>query len=252
METKKNFFNNYKHIFISIICFVVFWQLIGWTISDIITHWTPQSEVNNAVDYEALRKYLGDAYVFCFLTDHTVILAFGTGMFYAVFYKNEKYKTTFFCLMTYLVFNIFALTQFKWSSVKTEHYSSYKTLSCHLLFPITSFLLILWMRKDVLLNWRPMVICSFYLTFFFILMMSLYYSISYDKDGVFHHLKVYEFLDFNKKIMCFPTTNIGLKYFFIIGITIITPFAGMGIFIVFKFIYNVKIDKTIWFKKLSY
>ncbi len=228
-------------------------QFAGFSLHDAITHWRPSNEVNDSVDYDALRKYLGELYPLAFLTDWTIILAFGVGLFSFIGYQNKNFKSTLFCLLTFLVFNIFALIKFKWEMTTIEKYSSYKTLSCHLVFPIIAFLLMWWVRKDVLITIKSAAYCSLFLTIYYLFAITLYYSISYiNNNGELTNLKIYDFLDFNNKVIIFNTNSISPRWIWNIIIVLISPLASLGIFLVFKFIYNVKIDKMYFEKQLSF
>lgn len=254
MKIKKIFkwINNYRDYFISIISILIFAQFVGWTLYDHLTNWRPKYYTNNSVDYDALRKYF-PPYEFFFMTTHVILLVSFTGSFYFLYKENQFFKTLFFCSVAYMVFNAFGLTRFRWDSINKDPYNSYKTLASHFEFPLISFLMLLWVRKDIYLNWNALIIGSLYLMFFYISTMIIYYSITFtNNDNQIENLKMYQFLDFNNRIMCFPTSNLGLKIFFNTSLIIFCPISGIVVFIVFKIIYNIQLDKYLITKELPF
>lgn len=240
------YLNKKKDVLISIICFIFFNYVLLTQIYDLSTSWIAKQINNNDVDYNVLRDHF-PPYSLCFLTTQTVFLFSFIGSFYYIFKNKKWYQTLFFCSLSFVIFNIFAMTRYRWETFKVDWYATFKTLTSHLLIPIVTWLLALWIRKDVLLTWKTMFIFSFYLTFFYLLLLIIYYSVTYeDENGQLQHIKLYNFFDFNKKIMIFPTTNIGLRVLFTTGVLIATPVASFVIFFVYKFVFFVKVERFAW------
>ncbi len=237
--------NRNKHWIITLIVFILAAQFFITLFYDWITGWETQHNATESIDYAALKKYLSNCYSIFFMTDQTSIFFFVTGLLYFKFHKSDHYKTVYFCASALLVFDIFALSHFNWSNIYVEVYGSYKSLLCHLVLPVIAWLLLIWIRGDITLKWREILICSSYLFIFWFVTLVVYYSVTYtNQNGQTVHLMIYKFMDFNKSIITFPAENMVARVFTNWILFALTPLAGIGITLVYKFIYFVDIE---WF-----
>ena len=239
------FCNLNKHFFVAGICLIMMIMFLAWTTFDGVTNYVPSGENNKNVNYKALRENLSSYYFIFFMTDQTSFLFLTCGILYFFFHKKNFFNSIFFCFIAYLVFNIFALTSYDWSTFSKLPYSTFKTMMCHLVFPLTGWGILLWIRKDIVLTIKPLFVCSFYLTIFYLITLIVYYSVTYEENNQVYHLTIYEFLDFNNRVIIFPTQQMVWRVIVNLLIILISPFASLVVFFIFKFIFVVKYQKTL-------
>ncbi|MBD5422965.1 MAG: hypothetical protein HDR43_00495 [Mycoplasma sp.] len=232
-----------KRILISGICFIHFLVLLFFIFVDGVAK-KGSSGVSGFIEQDSLRKTLGDWYQLVFYTFHINIYFSITGMLYGFFYQNNIIKNLFFCAVSYMLLCLFAMFVFRFNSFKTNMYESIKTLSVHGIAPTISLIMLFSIRKEIILDWKILILNSFYITFYIILTLIIYYNFKFTPDTSYPNkpLWIYGFLDYDNQIMFIPLNTMTST---IIGITfllLITPMVGMVLFIFMKLIFNIKMN----------
>lgn len=242
MKESKLFIKKY---IISTIFFLIFSQVMIFIFLDGVGGFANDG-VSGFIEQANLQNALGDWYQLVFWTDQVNLCCATLGMLYFIFYKNQIYKNLLFCSISYMLFCLFAISVFSWDSFSYNPYESAKTLLFHFINPLVSFIILFWIKNEILLSYKIMIYCSFYVTFYYILALIIYYNFNFtenaNEDLRGNHLWIYGFLDFNNQLMFVPTKNI-IARFFVVGFgLLLTPIIGFLDFIFIKFIFNVRIQ----------
>ena len=242
MQNKKT---GIKEWTISIISFVFFCIIMFYIFMDGIGN-KGSHGVSGFIEQDNLRKSLGDWYQLVFYTFQVNLYFVIIGMSWAFLHNNRIVQNLFFCSICFLLFCLFAMYVFEFKSFKTNAYESSKTLFVHCIIPLSSFVILWFVRKEICLEWKWLWINSLYITFYVILSVGIYYTHNFTEDSQYpnQHLWIYGFLDYDNQIMFVPLPGLGLTVFGIIVTILISPLIGMVLFIFIKWIFNLKIKSS--------
>ncbi|MBR2022450.1 MAG: hypothetical protein IJ997_02030 [Mycoplasmataceae bacterium] len=236
---------NIKNIFISSICFIYLIIILFFIFMDGVGK-KGSYGVSGFIEQDHLRKSLGDWYQLIFYTFQVNIYFLIIGISYVFLSKSKIINNLFFCSSTLLFLCLLSMFVFKFDSFKYNSYGATKTIFVHLLIPISSFIMVFIIRKEIFLEWKILWINSLYIPIYIILTVIVYYLVNFAPDTNYPNqpLWIYKFLDYNNQILFIPLPGIGLTILGIVILILLTPPFGMFLFALSKMVFGISIEKT--------
>lgn len=233
-----------KAIIFSLVSFFMFLEVMVFIFMDGIWGWANDG-VSGFIEQANLKWTLGNWYQLVFLTVQVNLIFSFFGTLFFVYRDKRWIKNILFSFSSFLLLCLLSLFVFSWSSLKTNPYEAWKTVFLHALNPLTSFLLIL-MMKGLEIDWKGLKICSFYLTFYYIMAMIIYYNFQFssnaDESLIGKPLWIYAFLDFSKSVMFISIKNVWYEIIVNGFFLLVSPLLSLSIFTLMSIVLCVDIE----------